>query len=67
MKKILVTGSTGRFGQVLKEFKTPNKMYYPSKKELNILDYKKILNYLDKVKPNLSYPFSRFISSYGGS
>ncbi|MDC1176908.1 sugar nucleotide-binding protein [Candidatus Pelagibacter sp.] len=52
MKKILVTGSTGRFGQVLKEFKTPNKMYYPSKKELNILDYKKILNYLDKVKPN---------------
>ena len=52
-KKIVVTGGTGRFGKVLSEAKTSHKFYFPNKRELNILDVKKIKKYLDKVKPNI--------------
>ena len=52
MKKIVVTGGTGRFGNVLKKFKTKNKLFFPNKKQLNILSCKKIKRYLDKVNPN---------------
>tara|TARA_A100001011_G_C14242521_1_gene813906 strand:+ start:65 stop:796 length:732 start_codon:yes stop_codon:yes gene_type:complete len=53
MKKILVTGGSGRFGSVLKKFKTNHKMIFPSKKELNILDLNSIKSYLKKKKPNI--------------
>jgi len=53
MKKIVITGGSGRFGEVLKRFKTKHKLYFPTKKQLNILDYKKIQKYLKKVKPDI--------------
>ena len=52
MKKIVITGGTGRFASILKKNKTKHKLYFPSKKQLNILNYEKIKKYLDKVKPN---------------
>ena len=51
MKKIIVTGGTGRFGNILKNYKTKYKMVFPSKKEFNILEEKKILKYLKIKKP----------------
>ena len=49
--KIVVTGGRGRFGSILKNIKTNFKIYYPSKKELDITKPKKIKDYLKKVKP----------------
>ena len=51
MKKIVVTGGSGRFGSVLKKFKTKHKMFFPTKKELNILDLNNIKSYLKRKKP----------------
>ena len=53
MKKIVVTGGSGRFGSVLKKFKTKHKMFFPTKKELNILDLNNIKSYLKRKKPNI--------------
>tara|TARA_B100000902_G_scaffold383990_1_gene423553 strand:+ start:165 stop:893 length:729 start_codon:yes stop_codon:yes gene_type:complete len=53
MKKILVTGGSGRFGSYLKKYKTKNKMFFPKKKEFDILDLKKIQKYLNKIKPDI--------------
>ena len=52
MKKIIITGGTGRFGQTLKNYKSKHKLFFPSKKQLNILNFKSSLNYLKKIKPN---------------
>ncbi len=52
MKKIIVTGGTGRFGSVLKNFKTKYKILFPTKKQLNILSLSSIRSYLKKKKPN---------------
>ena len=51
-KKIIVTGGTGRFGQLLKKIKTNYIVYFPSKKELDILNLNKIEKYFNKKKPN---------------
>ena len=53
MKKIVVTGGSGRFGEVLKNYKTKHRLYFPTKKQLDILNPKKIQNYLMKIKPNI--------------
>ena len=51
-KKIVVTGGSGRFGKLLK--KNVNKNFiFPTKKELNILEIDKIINYLQKKDPNI--------------
>ena len=52
-KKIVITGSSGRFGDTLKKFKNKDLVFFPNKKELDILDYKKIISYLNKKKPNI--------------
>ena len=52
MKKIIITGGTGRFGQTLKKYKSKYKLFFPSKKQLNILKFKSSLYYLKKIKPN---------------
>jgi len=52
-KKIVVTGGSGRFGTVLKKIKTKNKIFFPNKKQLDILNYKNIQRYLQKKKPNI--------------
>ena len=53
MKKIVVTGGSGRFGEVLKNYKTKHRLYFPTKKQLDILNTKKIQNYLMKIKINI--------------
>ncbi len=53
MKRIIITGGTGRFGKVLRRYKTNHQLIYPSKKELDILNVKKIDEYLAKKKPDI--------------
>ena len=53
MTKIVVTGGTGRFATVLKKHKTKHELFYPTKNELDILDYKKIISYLKKFRPKI--------------
>jgi len=51
-KKIVVTGGSGRFGFYLKKNTGKYKMYFPTKKKLNIVDLNSIYKYLKKVKPH---------------
>jgi dTDP-4-dehydrorhamnose reductase len=50
-KKIVITGGEGRFAQVLKKTKNNLQIFYPRKKDLNILNAKSIKKYLKKTKP----------------
>lgn len=52
-KKIVITGGSGRFGTHLKQQKSKNILYFPNKKELNILNLKNISKYLKKIKPDV--------------
>ena len=52
-KKIVVTGGSGRFGSILKSYKTKHKIFFPSKKELNISSFKNIEKYLKLKKPDI--------------
>ena len=52
-KTIVVTGGSGRFGKILKLANNQNKIFFPLKKELDILNEKKISNYLLKIKPDI--------------
>lgn len=53
MKKIVVTGGTGRFGNLLKRHNTKHKIFFPNKKQLNILSTKSIKSYLARKKPDI--------------
>ena len=53
MTKIVVTGGSGRFGNQLKKHKSNHKIFFPSKKEFDILNFKKIKKYLLKKKPKI--------------
>ena len=53
MKKIVITGGSGRFGDVLKRIRTKHKLLFPTKKQLDITNSKKIISYLKKTKPNI--------------
>ena len=50
-KKIVITGGSGRFGNFLKIYSSKYDLFFPSKKELDILNEKKIKSYLNKKKP----------------
>ena len=52
-KKIVITGGSGRFGLQIKNFKTKHYTYFPSRKKLDILNLRKIKNYLKKIKPDI--------------
>tara|TARA_X000000368_G_scaffold407920_1_gene387922 strand:+ start:1488 stop:2183 length:696 start_codon:yes stop_codon:yes gene_type:complete len=52
MKKILVTGSNGRFGKILSNLKTKKNFIFRDKKQLNILSIKSIKKNIKKFKPN---------------
>ncbi len=52
MAKILVTGSDGRFGKVLKELKSNHKFIFRNKRQLDILSSKSINKNFKKFKPN---------------
>lgn len=49
-KKIIVTGGTGRFGKIMKNYVNKN-FLFPNKKELDILSLSKIEEYLRRKKP----------------
>ena len=51
-KKIVFTGGSGRFGSLIKTIKSNYKLFFPSKKELDITNLKKIKKYLKKIKPD---------------
>ena len=46
MKKIVITGGSGRFGIILKKIRSKNNLFFPDKKKLNIESFKSIKNYL---------------------
>ena len=50
-KKIVFTGGSGRFAKVFKKITNKEKIYFPTKKELNIENFNSITRYLDIVKP----------------
>ena len=52
MKKILVTGGEGRFATELKKIKTNINFLYLNKKQLDILNYKSIINAIKKNRPD---------------
>ena len=52
-KKVVFTGGNGRFAEAIKKIKNPYKVFYPNKKELNILSEKTIENYLQKIRPKI--------------
>ena len=52
-KKIVVTGGSGRFGKILKSYKSKHILIFPNKKEFNILNEKKMMIYLKKIKPKI--------------
>ena len=52
-KKIVFTGGSGRFGSLLKKNKFKYKVFFPSKKDLNVEKIDSIKKYVKKVKPNI--------------
>ena len=53
MKKIIVTGGSGRFGSILKKNKIKHRLFFPSKHDLDINKFKTIKNYLAEKKPDI--------------
>ena len=51
-KIIAITGGHGRFAQTLRKIGMNFKVYYPSKKKLNILNFNSIVNFIKKKKIN---------------
>ena len=51
-KKIIMTGGSGRFAQIFKKIKNNKKIYYPSKKDLNLKNLNSIEKYVKKIKPD---------------
>ena len=47
-KRILFTGSNGRFGKVFKKTHASKEYNYPTSKELNITDIKSVEHYFKK-------------------
>ena len=53
MRKIVITGGSGRFGSVIQKIKNKEKIFFPNKKELNILKLQTIKKYLKKIRPKI--------------
>ena len=51
MKRIIFTGGNGRFGKIFKNIKHKDKIFFPTKRELNIENIKSIEKYIKKNKP----------------
>ena len=51
-KKIIMTGGSGRFAQIFKKIKNKNKIFFPSKKILDITNINSIQRYVKKIRPN---------------
>ena len=67
-KKIIIfTGGSGRFGSILKKRKFNHKVFFPSKRELNITNIHSIEKYFKKKKTKYSCSYGRIIKTYGNS
>ena len=53
IKKIIFTGGYGRFGSKFKKTTKLKNIYFPPRKELNILSIKSIEKYIIKIKPRI--------------
>ena len=55
VNKILLTGSTGMVGRCILFNKKSNRYKFltPNRKELNLLNYNKVFQYIKKNKPDL--------------
>ena len=62
-KKIIMTGGSGRFAKVFKSIVHKEKIFYPSKKILDIKNLNSIKNYVKKNKTRLSYSLCGFIKT----
>ena len=51
-KTIVITGGSGKFAQKFKKFSKKFRIFFPTKKELNILSSKSIASYISKIKPD---------------
>ena len=51
--KIVFTGGSGRFGKIFKKTKSKHIIYFPTKRELNILNIASIEKYITKKKPKI--------------
>ena len=52
MKKIIFTGGSGKFGKVFRKFHSNKKnIYYPSSKNFDVTNPKKMENFIKKIKP----------------
>jgi len=51
--KIVVTGGSGRFGSILQKKYKSNKLFYPSKEQLDILSSESVEKYLKKTNPKI--------------
>ncbi len=47
-----MTGGSGRFAQIFKKIKNKNKIFFPSKKTLDITNINSIQRYVKKIRPN---------------
>ena len=51
-KIIVMTGGTGRFAKIFKKIKKKEKIYFPSKKILNLKNFNSIKKYIKRIKPD---------------
>ena len=51
LKKIVITGGTGRFGSILRKSRLSYRMLFPKKNKLDITNFYSIKKYLKKTKP----------------
>ncbi len=51
-KKIVMTGGSGRFAKVFKKIKKKEKIYFPTKKNLDIKNINSIKRYIRKIRPD---------------
>jgi dTDP-4-dehydrorhamnose reductase len=51
--RIVITGGSGRFGSILQKKYKSKRLFYPNKKELNILSIKSVEAFLKKIKPKM--------------
>jgi len=52
-KKIVFTGGSGRFGQILQKSNFKYKVFFPSKSQLDITNFKSIEKYIKNIKPKI--------------
>ena len=58
--KIVFTGGSGRFGKIFKSKIKLKNIFYPNKKELNILNISSIKKYLSKKNQKLLFTLQAY-------